>query len=115
MWDFLVGRFVQYSLQTAYYLVSCELHVKFWIEVLAIAQMVAQFCSRIITQSDTNGDIHLHIFVTNSSGYAARVTQDDLAISNIIIDTIPPTITLNGNSEDHRIWLYIYRSRCQYC
>ena len=56
--------------------------------------------SRIITQSDTNGDFTFDIFVTNSSGYAARVTQDDLAISNIIIDTIPPTITLNGNSED---------------
>ena len=37
--------------------------------------------------------------MTNSSGYAARVTQDNLANSNIIIDTIPPTITLNGEND----------------
>ena len=36
--------------------------------------------------------------MTNSSGYAASITQNDLA-SNIIIDTISPTTTLNGNNE----------------
>ena len=37
--------------------------------------------------------------MTNSSGYATSVTQNDLTGSNIIIDTISPTITLNGNNE----------------
>ena len=55
--------------------------------------------SKIITQSDTNGDLTFDISVTNSSRYAASVTQDDLTSSNIIVDTIPPTITLNGISE----------------
>ena len=41
---------------------------------------------------------HLNIFVTNSSNYAARATHEDLTTSNIIIDTISPTITLNGKT-----------------
>ena len=52
--------------------------------------------SKIITQSDANGNLLFGIFVINSTDYAARITQDDLTGSNIIIDTIPPTITLNG-------------------
>ena len=56
--------------------------------------------SKIITQSDANGDLTFDIAVTNSSGYASDITQNDLANSNIIIDTIPPTITLNGNNAD---------------
>ena len=55
--------------------------------------------SKIITQSDPNGNLTFDILVTNSSGYASRVTQDNLANSNIIIDTIPPTITLNGEND----------------
>ena len=55
--------------------------------------------SKIIAQSDPNGNLTFDILVTNSSGYAARVTQDNLANSNIIIDTIPPTITLNGEND----------------
>ena len=35
----------------------------------------------------------------NSTGYAASVSQNDLTSSNIIIDTISPTITLNGNND----------------
>ena len=54
--------------------------------------------SKTINQSDTNGNLTFDIFVTNSSGYAASITQNDLA-SNIIIDTISPTTTLNGNNE----------------
>ena len=50
--------------------------------------------SKTINQSDTNGNLTFDIFVTNSSGYAASITQNDLA-SNIIIDTISPTTTLN--------------------
>ena len=55
--------------------------------------------SKIITQSDANGNITFSIFVINSTDYASTVTQEDLTGENIIIDTISPTITLNGNSE----------------
>ena len=55
--------------------------------------------SKIIAQSDPNGNLTFDILVTNSSEYAARVTQNDLTSSNIIIDTIPPTITLNGKNN----------------
>ena len=55
--------------------------------------------TKTITQSDTNGNLTFDIFVTNSSGYAARVTQEDLVDTLIIIDTIHPTITLNGKNN----------------
>ena len=55
--------------------------------------------SKIITQSDANGNLAFSIFVINSTDYASTVTQEDLTGENIIIDTISPTITLNGNSE----------------
>ena len=45
--------------------------------------------SKIITQSDANGDLTFDIVVTNSSKYAASVTQDNLTSSSIIIDTHP--------------------------
>ena len=35
----------------------------------------------------------------NSTDYASRVTQENLVGSNIIIDTIPPNITLNGENN----------------
>ena len=56
--------------------------------------------SKIITQSDTNDNLTFSIFVINSTDYASTVTQEDLTGENIIIDTISPTITLNGNSTD---------------
>ena len=52
--------------------------------------------SKIITQSDTNGNLTFDIFIINSSEYAARVTQNDLTSSNIIIDTVQPLIYLYG-------------------
>ena len=55
--------------------------------------------TKTITQSDTNGNLTFDIFLTNSIGYAARVTQEDLVNNHIIIDTIPPTITLNGKNN----------------
>ena len=54
--------------------------------------------SKTITQNDTNGNLTFGIFMTNSTGYAARVSQNDLTSSNIIIDTISPSITLNGTN-----------------
>ena len=50
---------------------------------------------KVITQSDTNGNLTFDILVTNSSGYAASITQNDLS-SNIIIDTVYPVIYLYG-------------------
>ena len=55
--------------------------------------------SKIVTQGDTNGNLAFDILVINSTGYAASVSQNDLTSSNIIIDTISPTITLNGNND----------------
>ena len=55
--------------------------------------------SKIITQSDANVNLTFSIFVINSTDYTSTVTQEDLTGENIIIDTMPPTITLNGNSE----------------
>ena len=55
--------------------------------------------TKTITQSDTNGNLTFNIFATNSSNYAARATHEDLTTSNIIIDTISPTITLNGTNN----------------
>ena len=52
--------------------------------------------SKTITQSDTNGNPTFDIFVTNSSGYAASITQNNLTSSNIIIDTVPPLLYLYG-------------------
>ena len=52
--------------------------------------------SKIITQSDTNGNLTFDIFIINSSEYAARVTQNDLTSSDIIIDTVQPLIYLYG-------------------
>ena len=54
------------------------------------------FLAKNITQSDTNGNLTFDIFVETSSGYAARVTQNDLTSSNIIIDTVYPVIYLYG-------------------
>ena len=59
--------------------------------------------SKTINQNDTNGNLTFDIFVSNSSGYAARITQDNLTSSNIIIDTVPTvgfaihTCTVPGN------------------
>ena len=52
--------------------------------------------SKTITQSDTNGNLAFDIFVTNSTGFAARVTQENILNNNIIIDTVPPLLYLYG-------------------
>ena len=54
---------------------------------------------KIITQSDANGNLTFDIFASNSNGDAVRVTQDNLTSSTIIIDTIPPIITLKGTNN----------------
>ena len=53
---------------------------------------------KIITQSDTNGNLTFDIFMTNSSEYASRMTQENLTNNNIVIDTVPPLIYLYGAS-----------------
>ena len=55
--------------------------------------------SKTINQNDTNGNLTFDIFVSNSSGYAARITQDNLTSSNIIIDTVPPLLDLYGANQ----------------
>ena len=59
----------------------------------------ATFITKIINQNDENGNLTFDILVTNSSGYGARITQENLTGGNIIIDTLPPTLTLNGNNN----------------
>ena len=55
--------------------------------------------SKTITQSDTNGNLTFDIFVTNSSGYADKVTHEDLLGDNIIIDTVLPIMYLYGTNN----------------
>ena len=63
--------------------------------------------SKTITQNDTNGNPTFDIFVTNSSGYAASITQNNLTSSNIIIDTVPPLLYLYGvNNTVFICWRY---------
>ena len=59
--------------------------------------------SKTITQNDTNGNPTFNIRMTNSSDYAARVTQEDLIGDNIIIDTIAPIISINGNVTTYHL------------
>ena len=54
---------------------------------------------KIVAESDTNGNLTFDILATNSTGYAARLTQDNLTGTPIIIDTLPPALTLNGNND----------------
>ena len=46
---------------------------------------------KIVAESDTNGNLTFDILATNSTGYAARLTQDNLTGTPIIIDTLPPS------------------------
>ena len=55
--------------------------------------------SKTITQDDVNGDLEFEIRAKNSTTGYAIVTHDDLTGTPIIIDTIPPTITLNGENN----------------
>ena len=54
------------------------------------------FLEKIITQSDINGNLTFDIFVSTSTGYAVRVTQNNLTTPNIIIDTVHPLLYLYG-------------------
>ena len=65
---------------------------------LAVSQSRGDVIIRkTINQNDINGNLTFDIFVSNSSGYAARVTQDNLTSSGIIIiDTVPPLLYLYG-------------------
>ena len=55
--------------------------------------------TKTIAENDINGVVSFEIFVTNSSGYAGKVTRAGLSGGDIIVDTIPPTITLNGENN----------------
>ena len=52
--------------------------------------------TKTVYENDTNGLATFEIFVRNSTGYAGIVTRADLTSGDVSVDTIPPTITLNG-------------------
>ena len=54
------------------------------------------FLTKTITQNDVNGDLEFEFLVRDSNNGYALVTHDNLSTIPIIIDTISPTITLNG-------------------
>ena len=54
---------------------------------------------KIITQSDANGNLTFNIRGTNFENNILLATSENLTSSNIIIDTIAPSITLNGNTN----------------
>ena len=65
--------------------------------------------TKTITQSDTNGNLTFNILAPAASGpYAVRATHEDLTTNNIIIDTISPTITLNGTNNTVSVLNYPY-------
>ena len=55
--------------------------------------------NKTITRSDTNGNLTFSIRATNSTGHSFLVTNENLTSPNIIIDTIAPSITLNGKNN----------------
>ena len=52
--------------------------------------------TKILKQSDENGDLEFELQARNSSGYTAIITNEHLTGTPIIIDTISPTLVLNG-------------------
>ena len=50
-----------------------------------------------INTNDTNGPVTFDIYLNTTSNEIKHVTQDNLTV-NIIIDTIKPVITINGNN-----------------
>ena len=55
--------------------------------------------SKTITQDDVNGDLEFEIRAKNSTTGYAVARHDDLSGTLIIIDTVSPTITLNGENN----------------
>ena len=52
--------------------------------------------TKILKQSDENGELEFELQARNSSGYTAIITNEHLTGTPIIIDTISPTLVLNG-------------------
>ena len=55
--------------------------------------------TKTVYENDTNGLATFEIFVRNSTGYAGIVTRASLTSGDVTVDTIPPTITLNGENN----------------
>ena len=55
--------------------------------------------TKILKQSDENGELEFELQARNSSGYTAIITNEHLTGTPIIIDTIPPTLVLNGENN----------------
>ena len=64
------------------------------------ANGIANFTA-IVSSDDTNGNVTFSINVTNSSGNHVTFTHDNITnkSSFVIIDTISPTIALNGIND----------------
>ena len=68
--------------------------------------------TKIINQNDINGNLTFDIFVSNSSGYAARITQDDLTSSDIIIDT-DTSFAIPVRYQQYHLWPWITIRGCR--
>ena len=78
-------------------------------KVSLLVYLLALTLTKTITQSDTNGNLTFNILApAASSPYAVRATHEDLTTNNIIIDTISPTITLNGTNNTVSVLNYPY-------
>ena len=55
--------------------------------------------TKILKQSDENGELEFELQARNSSGYTAIITNEHLTGTPIIIDTISPTLVLNGENN----------------
>ena len=75
------------------YITGAEMFKK---EIFSNAGGNTVFLTKNITQSDTNGNLTFDILVATSTGYAARITQNNLTTPNIIIDTVHPLLYLYG-------------------
>ena len=75
------------------YIIGAESFEK---EIFSNAGGNTVFLTKNITQSDTNGNLTFDILVATSTGYAARITQNNLTTPNIIIDTVHPLLYLYG-------------------
>ena len=61
-----------------------------------------------INTNDTNGPVTFDIYLNTTSNEIKHVTQDNLTV-NIIIDTIKPVITINGNNLEFWMQKCIFR------
>ena len=57
------------------------------------------YLTKTIQSDDSNINFEFDILLVNDTVGNVRITQENLTGSNIIIDTIPPILTLNGEND----------------